>query len=101
MGAQDGSEQSEINRFRAVVHGHVQGVSFRYYTRQKATSLRLVGYVRNLYDGTVKVVAEGRQDSLQRFLSWLRVGPPLAHVTHVDVHWQPPGGKHRRFEVRF
>jgi acylphosphatase len=92
--------QVRAKRFRAVVHGRVQGVNFRHYTREKARSLRLVGYVRNCWDGTVEVVAEGPEDALQSLLSWLHVGPSLAYVSEVEVSWQAPQGDLERFEVR-
>lgn len=94
------SRREDVKRFRAVVHGHVQGVNFRYYTREKARNLGLVGYVRNRWDGTVEVVAEGPEDALRSLLAWLHVGPSLAHVTEVEVSWQAPQGDFERFEVR-
>ncbi|MBC7237471.1 MAG: acylphosphatase [Chloroflexi bacterium] len=87
-------------RFRAIVHGRVQGVNFRYYTRQRARGLGVTGFVRNRYDGTVEVVAEGGEDALRRLLSWLHAGPSLAQVTRVDVEWGPPTGQFVSFEVR-
>jgi len=94
------SQQNEAKRFRAVVHGRVQGVNFRHYTRERARSLRLVGYVRNCWDGTVEVVAEGQDDALRELLSWLQVGPSLACVSRVELSWQAPKGEFERFEVR-
>jgi len=91
----------EAKRFRAVVHGRVQGVNFRYYTRQRARGLGLVGYVRNRWDGTVEVVSEGRPDALRRLLAWLHTGPSMAHVSRVEVRWEPPEGEFQRFEVRY
>jgi len=93
--------QSGIKRFRALVHGRVQGVNFRYYTCAKAESLGLVGYVRNLRDGRVEVVAEGQEDSLLRLLSWLHAGPSLARVSRVKVRWCSPEGRGQHFEVRY
>jgi acylphosphatase len=94
------SQPPEIKRFRAVVHGRVQGVNFRYYTREKAHSLGLVGYVRNCWDRTVEVVAEGEEVALQELLAWLHEGPSMAHVSRVEVNWQAPRGENDHFEVR-
>ena len=91
----------EEARLHAVVHGRVQGVNFRYYTRREASSLRLVGYVRNQPDGTVEVVAEGPRPALDRLLSFLRVGPSAAFVTQVDSEWSAGQGAFDRFEVRY
>jgi len=84
----------------AVVHGHVQGVSFRYYAVLQARALGLRGYVRNRADRTVEVVAEGPAPQLDQFLAWLREGPSAAHVEHVGVSWLAANGEFESFEVR-
>lgn len=88
-------------RLVAVVHGRVQGVNFRYYTSRRAKSLQLTGFVRNRWDGTVEVVAEGPQPRVEDLLAFLRVGPRSAMVTDVDAQWQAPVGTFDRFEVRY
>lgn len=88
-------------RLHAIVHGRVQGVSFRYYTRQKARELGLVGYVRNQADGTVEVVAEGPRQEVERFLAFLQTGQRPAFVTRVQARWPMPAGSFDRFEVRY
>ncbi|MDY7041603.1 MAG: acylphosphatase [Chloroflexota bacterium] len=85
----------------AVVHGLVQGVNFRYYTSLEARRLGVVGYVRNQWDGTVEVVAEGERSSVERLLAFLHRGPSWATVERVDVQWQEPTGEFQRFEVRY
>lgn len=91
----------EIQRVHAIVHGHVQGVNYRRDAQDTALSLGLVGYVRNLWDRTVEVVAEGPAPRLQELLSWLHVGPPHARVTRVQVTWQAPMHDLDDFEVRW
>lgn len=88
-------------RLQAIVHGRVQGVSFRYYTQRRARELALTGYVRNLWDGTVKVVAEGQKPALEELLAFLQVGPRGAFVTQVDTQWPVPTNEFDRFEVRY
>lgn len=88
-------------RLRAIVHGRVQGVNFRYYTRQQAHQLGVTGCVRNLWDGTVEVVAEGTRQAVTRLLNWLHKGPSMAIVTEVDAEWLPHTGEFQRFEVRY
>jgi acylphosphatase len=88
-------------RLEAVVRGVVQGVGFRWHTRQVGRRLNLTGYVRNRYDGTVEVVAEGSEQALREFLSYLQTGPSAAVVQSVDVRWLPKGGSLYGFEVRF
>ncbi len=92
---------AEKARLKATVYGRVQGVNFRYYTRLKARELGLTGYVRNNWDGTVEVDAEGDKDALQKLLDFLWVGPPAAVVTNVEAEWLPYKGLYDRFEVRF
>ncbi|MFZ5916652.1 MAG: acylphosphatase [Chloroflexota bacterium] len=92
---------SEQVRLHATVHGRVQGVSFRYYTHQQAQQLGVVGFVRNLWDGSVEVMAEGERSRVAQLLSWLRQGPRMASVERVDVAWSAPSGEFERFEVRY
>ncbi len=94
-------EIPDQRRLEAVVHGRVQGVSFRYYTQRRAVELGLTGYVRNQWDGTVEVVAEGQQAKLEELLSFLRVGPRAALVTEVNIRWTAPSLSFDRFEVRY
>ncbi len=91
---------SEIVRLEARVYGLVQGVSFRYYTYKQALSLGVKGYVRNMTDGSVEVVAEGYRDGVESLLAWLRQGPPSAEVEHVEVIWTEPRTEFEEFEVR-
>ncbi len=88
-------------RLQALVRGRVQGVNFRYYTRQQANRLRLKGWVRNLPDGSVEVVAEGPRPDLERLLDYLQHGPPAAAVDEVQPGWVPAQGEFRSFEVRW
>jgi acylphosphatase len=88
-------------KLRAIVHGRVQGVNFRYYTCHQARHLGVTGYVRNLWDGTVEVVAEGPRQDVTQLLNWLHKGPRMAFVERVDAEWLPYGGEFRGFEVRY
>jgi acylphosphatase len=87
-------------RVEAIVFGYVQGVSFRYYTCREAARLRLTGWVANQYNGTVKVVAEGSQDSLQELASFLLHGSPAARVDHVKVEWLDATNEFSNFTAR-
>ena len=91
----------EHRRLEAVVHGWVQGVGFRWRTRDVARRLGLQGYVRNRPDRTVEVVAEGPESALRELLSFLEAGPTGAVVERVDASWLPPGTQLRGFEVRY
>jgi acylphosphatase len=68
---------------RFLVEGKVQGVFFRASTRERALRLGLSGWVRNLDDGRVEVLAAGSADALEALAQWLQGGPPAARVDVV------------------
>ena len=88
-------------RLRAVVIGTVQGVGYRYFAMNHAAALSIVGYVRNLLDGNVEVVAEGGHEDLEQFLSLLERGPSGALVREVVAVWLPATGEFYDFGVRY
>jgi acylphosphatase len=81
------------------VSGMVQGVGFRHFCWRKATQLELVGWVRNLPDGSVSIHAEGDRGTLEALIDELRVGPANASVTDVGITWTPFTGKHQSFLI--
>ncbi len=89
-----------MQRLTAWVHGHVQGVAFRNYAQRTAKRLKVTGWVTNLPDGTVKVVAEGPETALRQLEQWLHKGSPWARVDHVDVEWSDAAGEFGRFVVQ-
>jgi acylphosphatase len=99
-----GSENMDIDTttLRATVRGFVQGVGFRVFVRSAAWHLNLRGYVRNLPDGTLQVIAAGPRPSLEKLLAQIWRGPAGAHITAVDVAWDPgtPPGLPSTFEVK-
>jgi len=91
----------ELLRLHALVHGHVQGVYFRATTQREAVARGLKGWVRNRWDGTVEVVAEGPRAALASFEVFLHQGPPGAHVTHVDIAYSLATGEFSGFNIRY
>ena len=89
-----------MKRVHLYVSGFVQGVFFRARTRDKARSLGLYGWVANLADGRVEIVAEGQPEILEQFIAWCRKGPTLARVTGVEVREEMATGEFTDFEVR-
>jgi acylphosphatase len=87
-------------RLTAWVHGQVQGVGFRWWTRSQALALGLVGTARNLADGRVEVVAEGGRDHCERLLAALRSGKSPGRVDHVVERWSAPRGGFTAFVER-
>ncbi|GAB4423178.1 MAG: acylphosphatase [Turneriella sp.] len=72
-------------RRRYRVKGRVQGVGFRQFTAARARELGLVGWVRNLSDGTVEAEAQGKESALTDFEKFLHRGPQLARVDHLEA----------------
>lgn len=92
----------KLRRIHAVVHGLVQGVFFRDYTRQKAQELGLSGWVRNKPDRTVETVFEGPPGKVEAMLAWLHEGSPLSEVKGVDSRdEEPQGAAGGAFTVRY
>ncbi|ERH26745.1 acylphosphatase [Aggregatibacter sp. oral taxon 458 str. W10330] len=68
-------------RFR--IYGHVQGVGFRYFTWKQALKIGVTGFIRNLADGTVEVIAVGSESQIEALDAWLQEGPRTAIVDNV------------------
>jgi len=83
------------------VHGRVQGVGFRYSAREAAVRLGMHGWVRNKWDGSVEVYAEGPADRVQQYTEWLRRGPPGARVEKLECTEQPYEDRYPRFTVEY
>jgi len=90
-----------MKRLHAIVTGRVQGVGFRYFVQQRAAKLELTGWVRNQWDGSVELIAEGSHLGLQALLKALYQGPPSARVTDVNFTWQTATGDFRSFRIKF
>lgn len=85
---------------RIYVSGRVQGVGFRYFTFQQAKKLNLSGYVYNLNDGRVEIVACGSQQNVDALIQWLEQGgPPSSRIEHYDVN-PYSGEQFTTFEIK-
>jgi acylphosphatase len=89
----------EALALHARIHGVVQGVGFRYSTVRQARRRGLSGYVRNLDDGSVEVLAEGGRTDLEGLLDWLKKGPAGAYVRRVDHNFRHASGRYSGFDV--
>jgi len=83
------------------VSGRVQGVGFRYFTRECARRYGLAGWVRNAVDGTVELVAEGTPAALESLVHDLRQGPRAGLVESCEVCSRPFTGHFDRFEIDY
>lgn len=86
---------------RMVISGRVQGVSFRYFTRQIARRLGLVGWVKNLPSGQVEVRVRGAEPVLELFRRELRQGPPASRVDELSEAELAAPGDWRDFQITF
>jgi acylphosphatase len=85
---------------KALIGGRVQGVGFRYFTCTLAFQYGLKGYVRNLPDGKVEVLAVGEREVLEAFVAELRCGPPTGKVDHCQVRWLAAPEPYTAFSIR-
>ena len=88
-------------RIHAMVRGAVQGVGFRYFVLNAARAAGLVGFVKNLRDGSVEIVAEGPRKELERFARDVSEGPRRGLVRDVQLRWIESTGEFQSFEVGF
>ncbi len=88
-------------RINAVVHGRVQGVFFRDYTRKEAVRLGLTGWVRNLATGSVETEFQGQEQQVESMLAWLSAGSPMARVSGVDWQLKENKALERAFVIRY
>ncbi len=88
-----------MKRLHAFVYGYVQGVGYRMFVRDHASQLGLTGWVRNLPDGSVEVLAEGEESALQQLLKHLEQGPWGAVVRSVETYWASPTGEFADFRI--
>lgn len=82
------------------VRGRVQGVFFRTSAVEQARDLGLTGWIRNRFDGSIEIVAEGNSDSLSVLRSWCSHGPPGANVRAVEETKGTATGEFVEFRVR-
>jgi len=91
----------EKARIHIFVSGRVQGVFFRAETEARARELGLFGWVRNLEDGRVEIIAEGEKEKLEKLLEWAKRGPTLARVDSIYFEWEEYKGEFKNFEIRY
>ena len=84
-----------------IVQGVVQGVGYRFFVLNQARLYDVKGYVKNMPDGTVQVVAEGKKGMVKDFVERLRIGPLSAHVTGVDVKWDEKDSGFTEFRLQY
>jgi len=84
---------------RFVVQGTVQGIFFRQFVKGHAADLKLRGFVRNLDNGEVEVIAEGEAENLDRLLGFLKKGPEHAQIRNVKIEERKWSGDFEEFKI--
>ncbi len=92
--------REDLACLHAIVQGQVQGVGFRYFVQERAVALGLTGWVRNLFNGAVEVLAAGERSSLEKLVEALRRGPRASYVTGLTEEWLPSSQDFKGFQVR-
>ena len=87
-------------RAHIFVTGKVQGVFFRATTRSEAQNLNVVGWVRNVSDGRVEAIFEGKREDVEQMIDFCRIGPREAHVSRTDVRWGQYSGEFTDFKIK-
>lgn len=89
------------SRLHCLIFGRVQGVFFRNNTKNVAIKLGLTGWVRNLNDGSVEVVAEGDKEKLKKLISFIKKGPNFAKVSDIKINWYDYKHEFDSFEIKY
>jgi acylphosphatase len=89
----------KLVRVHLFIDGLVQGVFFRSTTRSVAKKYSIKGWVKNLPDGRVEVVAEGEEENIQKLIEFCKKGPPGAIVTDVQIIWEEYKGEFDDFKI--
>ena len=90
-----------MKRVHVFYAGRVQGVGFRITAEETARSLGVVGWVKNLRDGRVELIAEADQATLERFLEEIRSSPMKNFITQVEISWSSATETFDEFEIRY
>lgn len=87
-------------RAYVIFSGRVQGVWFRANTQGKANELGLSGWVKNLADGTVEAIFEGKEELVEETIQWCKTSQPYASVDSVQVEYLEFTGEFHGFDIR-
>lgn len=83
------------------ISGKVQGVFFRHNTCKRAVSLNLKGFVKNLRDGRVEVIAEGKKENIKRLIEFCKNDYLPAKIKDIEINYKKSGEKFKEFNIRY
>jgi acylphosphatase len=95
------NSESSTTRVRILFSGRVQGVGFRYTVCQLASPLRVAGYVRNLANGDVELVAEGTKQELRSLLDLIRDSQVGQFIRRENLNWSSPTNEFETFRISY
>jgi acylphosphatase len=101
LGRRKAMQKQHTTRVHIWVTGRVQGVGFRAFVQRMGVSLGITGWVRNVGDDRVEAVAEGPQETLDKFAELLKNGPTGARVDEARLEWETPTAEFRNFHIKY
>lgn len=90
-----------MKRVHVYFSGTVQGVGFRFTTRNIAKRLGIVGWVKNLSDGRVEITAEGKEEELKEFLEQIKKSSVGRYISNEDISWSEASNEFSSFKVKY
>ena len=94
-------KNSPIKRLSIIVTGRVQGVGYRYFTKENADMYSITGWVRNCANGNVEAEAQGNEELLEQFCKELKKGPFFGHVNELISRELEPDLDETGFDIHF
>ena len=96
-------ERDELMSKRVLIHvyGLVQGVALRWMVQEKAQSLHLTGYVKNLSDCSVEIMASGQESDLKELIMWLQTNPGISQIADLKIAWPKKTETYQDFKILF
>jgi acylphosphatase len=88
-------------QFEIKITGKVQGVGFRYFVQKRAADFNIAGWVKNLPDGSVAVMAQGDETDMDTFIDHLKTGPSMSRVSKVSLNRMPEPEQFYDFRVKY
>ncbi len=92
---------NNVDQLHIVVSGKVQGVGFRYYTQMRAAQYGVTGWVKNMEDGSVEIIAVGQPEDLQLFIESVREGNPFSKVNNMEIHTREKTDPYPSFKIKY
>jgi acylphosphatase len=91
----------QLTRLEATVHGEVQRAGYRYIVQDTARKFNVKGYVQNMPDGTVKIIAEAPKKTIEKFIKTLQIREPPIHVDRIETKHTNPTSEFEFFSIKY